>query len=172
MIKLVKPDIAFKTQYMEMYNAWGPPEEERHPWVVDEDPQDFKTFVARINGYSVKGPEGFDVPSTTLWAYDEARDKLVGVVNIRHHINFPSLSLYGGHVGYGVREDERRKGYATAILSETLKECKKLGLDRILISCDRDNVGSRRTIEKNGGIFDREVEVDGSPVMRFYIYIK
>lgn len=79
--------------------------------------------------------------------------KIVGMLNIRHRHTEP-LSVFGGHVGYSVRPTERRKGYAASMLREALPRCRDIGLDRVLLTCGEENVGSRKTILKNGGVFE------------------
>jgi predicted acetyltransferase len=93
------------------------------------------------------------VPSTFLFAFAGAR--IVGRVSIRHVLN-PCLERFGGHIGYVVVPEYRRQGYATAILRQSLQIARqKLGLKRVLVTCDDDNVGSIKTIEKNGGVLER-----------------
>lgn len=81
----------------------------------------------------------------------EADQKVVGMIQIRRGLN-DFLENYGGHIGYCVRPSERRKGYAKAMLQETLVYCSQtLGLPVVLISCLENNEASRRTILSNGG---------------------
>ena len=95
------------------------------------------------------------VPSTFLLAFDEAR--IVGRVSIRHELN-DFLHRLGGHIGYVVVPEFRRRGYATAILRQSLDIARdRFGLTRVLLTCDDDNVGSIRTIEKNGGVLENVV---------------
>jgi predicted acetyltransferase len=92
------------------------------------------------------------VPSTFLFAFVATR--IVGRVSIRHSLN-ASLERVGGHIGYVVVPEFRRLGYATTILRLSIQIAReKLGIDRILMTCDDDNIGSIRTIEKNGGILE------------------
>lgn len=91
------------------------------------------------------------VPSTTLWWADG--DQYLGRLAIRHRLT-PPLFEWGGHIGYDVRPTARRRGYATAMLAAALPISRDLGIDSVLVTCDLDNVGSRRTIEKNGGVFE------------------
>jgi len=89
------------------------------------------------------------VPSTFLFAFVGTR--IVGRVSIRHSLN-EFLERVGGHVGYVVVPEFRRRGYATEILRQALRLARdELGIHRALVTCDDDNVGSIRTIEKNGG---------------------
>ena len=95
------------------------------------------------------------VPANTYFAIRESDSKIVGMINIRHKLD-DYLTKMGGHIGYGVRPTERKKGYATEMLSLGLKRCKELGLKKVLITCDKDNIGSAKTIQKNNGILENE----------------
>ena len=79
------------------------------------------------------------------------------------------MLLNGGHIGDGVRPSERRKGIATKMISLALDECKKLGIDKVLMVCDKNNIGSAKSIINNGGILENEIEVDGIVEQRFWI---
>ncbi len=112
------------------------------------------------------------VPSDTWLAVRKADGRVVGCIDFRHHIDHPILSLWGGHIGYSVRPTERRKGYAKETLRLILLNCRAYGLDRVLITCHRDNIASERTILANGGVFEKEIEVDGETIRRFWIDLK
>jgi predicted acetyltransferase len=109
------------------------------------------------------------VPSTFLFAFVGPR--IVGRVSIRHSLN-AFLERVGGHIGYAVVPEFRRRGYATAILRLSVQMAReKFGITRILVTCDDDNVGSIRTIEKNGGILESVVsgaDLD-KPKRRYWI---
>ncbi|MDR2505685.1 MAG: GNAT family N-acetyltransferase [Oscillospiraceae bacterium] len=101
----------------------------------------------------------------------EADSRILGMINLRHRLN-EYLAEIGGHIGYMVRPSERRKGYGKAMLALCLDECRERGLDRVMISCDADNEGSRRTILSCGGVFERSAVVDGGVIERYWISLR
>lgn len=123
-----------------------------HRW---EDPSAFAEYTAVLRANSLEEtprPAGF-VPCTTLWWVDG--DEYLGRLAIRHRLTQHLLD-FGGHIGYDVRSSARRRGHATAMLAAALPVARGLGIDSALVTCDADNTGSRRTIEKNGGVLEDE----------------
>lgn len=119
---------------------------------------------------SVAPPEGL-VHNDLYWITDDG--EVVGFVSIRHELN-DWLRRFGGHIGYSVRPSRRRRGYARAALALALERCRKLGLERVLVTCDDDNVGSYRTIEGAGGVLEDVVEGpegDDVPKRRYWIQL-
>ena len=109
------------------------------------------------------------VPSTFLFAF--AASRIVGRVAIRHELNAFLLRV-GGHIGYTVVPEFRQRGYATSILGQALRIAHDgLGIGRVLLTCDDDNIGSIRTIEKNGGVLENVItgpDLD-KPKRRYWI---
>jgi len=95
-------------------------------------------------------------------------ERLVGVLKLRHYLN-EFLEKHGGHIGYGIRPSERRKGYGDKILQLALPEAKKLGLEKVLLTCNDDNLGSISIIEKSGGILQDKIESGGKLTRRYWI---
>ena len=112
---------------------------------------------------------GVDVPSTTYFAVRMSDNKLVGVIDLRHHINHPILGTWGGHCGYTVRPAERGKGYAKEMLRLNLQNAKARGIDKILVTCYPSNKASERVIRANGGVYEKTVVVAGIKIQRFWI---
>ncbi|YAL82662.1 GNAT family N-acetyltransferase [Dermacoccaceae bacterium W4C1] len=98
-------------------------------------------------------PQGF-VPATMFWIVDDQHpDEVLGALQLRHELN-ESLLQEGGHIGYGVRPSARRRGVATGALWASLPLARAVGIEAALVTCDDDNLGSLRTIEKCGGILE------------------
>lgn len=97
------------------------------------------------------------VPSSYYFLMKENR--ILGAVSIRHNINSDMLSRFGGHIGYNIRPSERRKGYATKMLYLALEKCKELGLEDVMVTCKKDNIGSAKTIENNFGVLTEEIYI-------------
>ena len=108
------------------------------------------------------------VPASTYFCLDTERDVLVGAVNIRHRLN-ESLLQDGGHIGDGVRPSERRKGYATRMIALALDKCRELGIWRVLMTCGKQNIGSAKSIRKNGGVLENEIDCGGETIQRYWI---
>ena len=117
------------------------------------------------------GQTGVDVPSTTYFAIRKNDDRLVGIIDLRHHINHPILGTWGGHCGYTVRPSERGHGYAKEMLRLNLNNAKELGIDKFLITCHSDNTASEKTILANGGAFEKMIVVDGTEIKRYWIAV-
>ncbi|MEK7358656.1 MAG: GNAT family N-acetyltransferase [Bdellovibrionota bacterium] len=90
---------------------------------------------------------------------------IVGRLSIRHELN-EFLRTIGGHIGYGVLEEHRRRGYATEMLRQSLPMARAIGIDRALLTCDDDNAASFKTIESCGGILENKVMDEDRRVLK------
>ena len=133
-----------------------------------EDPADWVDESARCMQRET-APQGL-VPATQFVYLRESDRKIVGMIQVRHELN-DYLARFGGHIGYSVRPDERRKGYAAQMLADVLPYCRALGLENVLITCLETNEGSRRTILKNGGAYDSSVREpdEACDIQRYWI---
>ena len=168
-LKLIKPSAEYKTQICDMLDEWYGTGEKIIPYSIRRlDYHDFDNYCANL---AIKDTSGGLVPDSTFFCLDADRNIMVGAVNIRHYLN-ESLLLNGGHIGDGVVPSERRKGVATAMIGLALEECKKLGIEKVLMVCDKNNIGSAKSIVNNGGVLENEITVDGVTEQRYWIDIK
>ena len=130
------------------------------------------TFQETVDGFARQSrgeglPEGW-VPGTTRFLVHE--DRILGVFNLRHWLT-DGLRLSGGHIGYSVRPSERRKGHGTRLLEAAKALASNKGIERVLVTCNRDNVASARVIETCGGeLQDHFYHQDlGHEVSRYWI---
>lgn len=101
--------------------------------------------------------DGRKVTATQLLAIRKSDNHIVGMIQIRHFLN-DYLLQYGGHIGYSVRKSERKKGYAKEVLRQALIYCKDiLHINRVLLTCDNDNLASRKIILSQGGKKENEL---------------
>lgn len=114
-------------------------------------------YIAECRKYTALDtlPEGL-VLATQFFYIRKTDNCLIGMIQVRHYFN-DYLSKYGGHIGYSIKPNERRKGYASSMLKAVLTYCGEIGLDKILITCFDDNIGSEKTILNNGGIYESTV---------------
>ena len=118
-------------------------------------------------------PPGYSIGYEYLYVLD---DEVVGMINIRPDAyKHPYLRQFGGHIGYSVKPSRRNIGIATKMLKDALKLCKEeYKLNKVLITCFKDNTGSKKTILNNGGILENEVmyNPEKKVMERYQIYIK
>lgn len=165
-LKLIKAELQYKQQIIEMLEEWHATGEKIVPYAIRR--VDYGDFTYYCENLEAKDTRDGLVPDSTFFCLDEDRNIVVGAVNIRHYLN-EALLLNGGHIGDGVRPSERRKGIATKMIGLALEECKKLGIQKVLMVCDKENIGSAKSIIKNGGILENEIEVDGVIEQRYWI---
>ncbi|GAC1390330.1 MAG: GNAT family N-acetyltransferase [Ktedonobacteraceae bacterium] len=108
------------------------------------------------------------VPNTDFWLIDNG--EFVGRLNLRYELD-QDLLKFGGHIGYEVRPSRRKQGYGTLMLRLGLAKAKAVGIHRVLVTCDENNIGSKKIIEHNGGQFENAVYVDGFAVKKLRYWI-
>ncbi len=170
-VYLVEPTIELKNEYLAFYNDWADFGEKAVPWVVRKEPFDFEEMLGYLRAKENESTCIDDLPNTTYWLVGENKI-VIGAVNIRHYITGDWENM-GGHIGYGIRPSERRKGYATKILTLALEKAKQFKITNALLTCDKNNIASAKTIINNGGVADSDyVMEDGVVIKRFWIKIE
>jgi len=167
-LRLIRPSPKYRDSYLAALRAWR---EEGLEWHLEVDEravsEDFSAFVRAESSRARRAPAGL-VRESIYWGLVD--NQVVGRIGIRHELN-ERLRAVGGHIGYDVSPAFRRRGFATAMLSHALKEAAKLGLTRVLITCDDTNEGSIRVIEACGGKLEKIVEIDSKRPMKRHYWI-
>lgn len=153
-LKLVYPSKEYEHQVMRYREIFLQENESFDGCAGLEDVESFNEWIDFDNRLSKKYGESY-VPSSVFLGIRIADNKVVGIIDIRHSLS-DFLYEFGGHIGYSVLPEERRKGYAKEMLRLALLECKNIGIKRALLSCDKENIASSKTIKANGGILEKE----------------
>jgi predicted acetyltransferase len=177
-VQLVLPATEYKDSFVEAvkeFQAEAESEDRSQRFKklsVPELESNFGAYVEteRSHALGKNLPEGY-LPETTYWLVNHGQ--FLGRVSIRHRLT-DRLKEIGGHIGYDIRPSRRRQGYGRKILELALPKAKELGLQKVLITCDATNVGSRRIIEENGGVLENQVSSPETGVdkLRFWVDIR
>lgn len=173
-IALERPSVALEASYLAGFRELETPRDQS-AWIylgdsapLDLPTKDFSAYVAALLEREHTPPPGW-VPDTVYWAVSEGR--MVGRISIRHELS-SFLRRVGGHVGYIVRPSMRRRGVATEMLRLLLETPRAKATGDILLTCNEDNVGSEKSILKNGGVFSELVEVGPGQPKKKHFWIK
>ncbi|MFL0269339.1 GNAT family N-acetyltransferase [Candidatus Clostridium radicumherbarum] len=167
-MRLIRPSMEYKQQVLEYKKEFicNGDDLAGTSYLLNYDSyEEWLKFVINNEKKSTKHTE---VTASVFLAIREEDNKLVGMINIRHALN-EYLYNYGGHIGYSVRKNERRKGYAKEMLKMTLAECRKLGMKKVLLTCDSHNIASAKTIKSCDGILENEVSNEEGLTQRYWI---
>jgi len=173
-LKLVFPTEEYRKQVMEYLEEYF----DNNEYELNGDGEldklkDFDKWLEKVrNDVSEKTSSSNRVPATLYLCIRTSDNRLIGMLQIRHKLN-ENLLKHSGHIGDGIRPSERNKGYGTKMIRLALIKVKELGIDRVLMTCDKDNIASAKTIIKNGGVLENELDLGNNEIIqRYWISLK
>ncbi|MFA6322330.1 MAG: GNAT family N-acetyltransferase [Candidatus Buchananbacteria bacterium] len=174
MIKFVKPTIKYQKTFLAGVKEIQKVDKELHMDLQLLDlvavKKDFKSYLKKIREREkgINLPQGY-ISSSDYWLI--VNNQFAGKAALRHKLT-SDLKKSGGHIGYIIRPSFRKKGYGTKILQLALLKAKKLGLKKVLMTCDDTNTGSQKIIEKNGGVLENKIMVNNKLKRRYWISLE
>ena len=172
MPELISPTTRLHAAWLEARDEWGRGLFQHGSGMSDayelDSVEGFAGWIESLRRRSdtSRPPDPGFVHATYWWIVEG--DTYLGAITLRHELNDFLLDA-GGHIGYSVRPSARQLGLATWAVGKVLGEARRLGLDRVLITCDEDNPGSRRTIERSGGVLEDIRDTELGRTRRYWI---
>lgn len=167
-MKLLRPSMEYKQQVLDYKAEFIKNGDDLAGTSYLREYDDYEEWMKFVLDNEKESTKHTEVTAVVFLAIREEDNKLVGMINIRYTLN-DYLFNYGGHIGYSVSKNERRKGYAKEMLKMALEECRKSKMNKVLITCDADNIASAKTIKSCGGILENEVSENGRMTQRYWI---
>jgi predicted acetyltransferase len=171
MPELIAPIADFHAAWLQAHHEWGPGLHEDgfglEPTDEVESAAGFAAWLARMaaESFPATGP-GRAARAVCVYRWIVEGGQVLGGIALRYGHDDHIMQF--GHIGYGVKPSARRRGLAGWALGRMLGEAWKLGMERVLLVCERDNLASARTIERIGGVFEEIRETDDGPVRRYW----
>lgn len=168
-MELVKPDIKYRDSFIEgllEYQAEG------GFLTVDakERKDNFEAYIERLQREFTEGiGKNNEIHMQHFWLINN--DKYIGTSLLRYELDNDLVNI-GGNISYEIRPTERRKGYGKKILKLTLDEARRAGLKKVLLTCDKDNIASRKIIEANEGVEDASFFREGMRIEKLRYWIQ
>jgi predicted acetyltransferase len=168
---LTEPSVAYRDSFIQSIREFQA-EGRQLQYDLNSLTSDFGAYVPELQDKKDRSKlKPGRVPGSNFWLIDN--NEFIGRLSLRYELN-ENLLRVGGHIGYEIRPSKRRQGYGTEILMLGLEKARELGLHRVLVTCDEDNIGSKKIIEHNGGKLENAIEIEGDPVkkLRYWINIQ
>ncbi|CZF81923.1 Acetyltransferase (GNAT) family protein [Grimontia celer] len=169
-MELVVPALEFEKAFNTFFDDFAHNDVENSAYYQEGKTQ-FKRYVQRLLDES----EGLNlqngyVPCSHFWLMDSEQN-ILGAIRVRHHIDNDFLALECGHIGYDIAPSHRRKGHGTTMLKLALPRAKSLGISKVLITADEDNLASQKVIQANGGKYENTIvgKVNNWPIARYWV---
>lgn len=167
---LLKPSMEYEKELIQYRDSFKNRGEIVQGGGCIESFEDISEWIEKIN--IMENPDTCPkdkVTATQYMLFRKSDGKVIGLINFRHFLN-ENLKKFGGHIGYSIIHDERGKKYGKRQLLLCLEKAREKGLDRVLVTCDKENLASKGTIESVGGIFEEEIlKENGIITLKYWI---
>ena len=156
MLELVTPTIQYKEKAIDFINEFNEYKSDINgTGGLYRYLDDYESWLKKLEEDKNRPVTEEKVPTETFFLVRKEDDKIVGMINIRLALN-EKFRKINGNIGYSIRPTERRKGYNKINLYLGLKKCKEHGIKKVLLTVDKDNLGSKKTILRFNPRFERE----------------
>lgn len=169
-MKLIKYSEINESEYICYIEEWEATGVRINPYSTTRDGRSFADMMGKWHWDESEAVREKGLVPATLFFLADNSGRLYGAIHLRHELN-ENLRKFGGHIGYGIRPSERRKGYATLQLKLMIDKMREMGYKKAMITCNLDNIGSAKTIEKNGGVLEAIVDHDHGKGKIYWINI-
>lgn len=166
MIKLIKLDKQYKKEFIDFMNEWTNSKERIIPYILTRI--DYNYFDIFIRDVETIESNKLNTKCELFFCYDSKMKVIVGAVCIRRQLT-ESLFERGGHIALGIRPLFRNRGYGTKLVQLSIEKCCELGINNILFVCEKDNIYSSRTIIKNNGKLENEIQLQNTIIQRYWV---
>lgn len=164
-LKLIKLQTKHKNMLFELMDEWTSTGEVIIPYSIVR--ADYHRYIKFLQSLKLN-EQIIGLPNTTYFCIDIDKERFIGAVNIRHKLDDRYL-LSGGHIADGVRPSLRGQGYGTILMRLAIQKCRELGIRDVLITCDKNNIASAKTIINNSGKLENELFIGGRTEQRYWV---
>lgn len=163
MVILIEPNEKYLNSYIQAFNEY---KDNNVTTYAFDDATLYDIFEKYDNYKNERNLKPNRVGSHYYWLVDNSIDLFIGEISIRHKLT-DELIKYGGHIGYGVRFSEWGKGYGSYMLKLGLEKAREIGISKVLITCNDDNLRSSKVMENNNMILQDKIEnnIDGKKIL-------
>ena len=165
---LVKPNKEDENAILELLEKWHAFGGRMNPGLLRKCRNNYDEWLKLLYNWENGINIGQEVPQT-LYLLKNNGNEILGAVSLRHYLNETNFTD-GGHIGYGICPPFRGKGYGNLILSLALEKMREMKIEKVLVTCDKDNIPSQKVILRNNGIFENHAfDEDKVLINRYWI---
>jgi len=167
-IKLVDITEIDEKNFLEYINEWKENHEAIFPSVCEQNEKSYKDWIKQQFPLLNNETKSKDLVSSETFFLVEDNGYIIGAIDLRYDLT-PEALKHEGHLSFGVRPAERRKGYAFIMLKQSLNTLRLNRVNKALITTNRENKAAKNTIKKIGGKLENSYEMKGNVIERYWV---